>query len=117
MALVKTKVTVMWVVCVALCILAVTKPSTSAREEERMYLSLLQFSSYHHGFIYAWFTTVGTICNPIQGGGQCQLQECESECMVELNKRKESDHARAKCETIVRPQQCCCSLYKEHPNK
>jgi hypothetical protein len=48
MALVKTKVKAMRVVCAALCILLVTVPSASAfaREEERMYLSLLQFCSY-----------------------------------------------------------------------
>jgi hypothetical protein len=50
MALVKAKVMAMWAVCTALCILLVAMPSTFARMEEGMYLSLLQFSSYHHGF-------------------------------------------------------------------
>jgi hypothetical protein len=115
MALVKTKVKATWVVCVALCILPMTMPSASARDEERMYLSLLQFSSYHHGLICAWFTTVGTICNPIQGGGVCQLLECARECALELNKRKEASHSRANCETLVRPQECCCTLLKNVP--
>jgi hypothetical protein len=46
-ALVKTRVKATWMVCVALCILVVTKPSTSVREETYVSISasILQLSS------------------------------------------------------------------------